>query len=82
VKKVSVGPNKEWKREKKFFSFSWQSALTMKVANPILQFAELPLRPAITSLAYLVLDEELDTLNGGGSGLGDSSGNTTHYSRG
>ena len=26
----------------------------------------------------LVLDEELNTLDGGGSGLGDSSGNTTH----
>lgn len=27
---------------------------------------------------YLVLDEELDTLNGGGSGLRDGGGNTTH----
>lgn len=27
---------------------------------------------------HLVLDEELDTLNGGGSGLGDGGGNTTH----
>lgn len=26
----------------------------------------------------LVLDQELDTLNGGSSGLGDSGGNTTH----
>lgn len=30
-------------------------------------------------LAYLVLDEELDTLDGGSSSLGDSGGNTTHY---
>jgi hypothetical protein len=29
-------------------------------------------------LTNLVLDQELDTLNGGGSGLGDSGGNTTH----
>lgn len=28
----------------------------------------------------LVLDEKLDTLNGGSGGLGDGSGNTTHYS--
>jgi hypothetical protein len=28
--------------------------------------------------AYLVLDEELDTLDGGGSGLRDGGGNTTH----
>ena len=28
--------------------------------------------------SYLVLDEELDTLNGRSGGLGDSSGNTTH----
>lgn len=28
---------------------------------------------------YLVLDEELDTLNGGSSGLRDGGGNTTHY---
>lgn len=27
----------------------------------------------------LVLDEELDTLDGGGSGLGDSGRDTTHY---
>lgn len=27
----------------------------------------------------LVLDQELDTLNGGSGGLGDSGGNTTHY---
>lgn len=26
----------------------------------------------------LVLDQELDTLNGGSSGLGDSGGDTTH----
>ena len=33
-----------------------------------------------TSLKHLilVLDEELNTLDGGGSSLGDSSGNTTH----
>lgn len=30
----------------------------------------------------LVLDEQLNTLNGGGSGLGDGSGNTTHYREG
>jgi hypothetical protein len=29
-------------------------------------------------LTNLVLDQELDTLDGGGSGLGDSGGNTTH----
>lgn len=29
-------------------------------------------------LTNLVLDEELDTLNGGGGGLGDGSGDTTH----
>ena len=28
--------------------------------------------------AYLVLDEELDTLDGGGSGLRDGGGDTTH----
>jgi hypothetical protein len=28
--------------------------------------------------AYLVLDEELDTLNGSGSGLRDGGGDTTH----
>jgi hypothetical protein len=28
---------------------------------------------------YLVLDEELDTLDGSGSGLRDSGGDTTHY---
>lgn len=28
---------------------------------------------------YLVLDQELDTLDGSSSGLGDGSGNTTHY---
>jgi hypothetical protein len=28
--------------------------------------------------AYLVLDEELDTLDGSGSGLGDGGGDTTH----
>ena len=27
---------------------------------------------------YLILNEELDTLNGGGSGLGDGSGDTSH----
>ena len=27
---------------------------------------------------HLVLDEELDTLNGGGSGLGNGGGDTTH----
>jgi hypothetical protein len=27
----------------------------------------------------LVLDEKLDTLNGGGSGLGDGSGDTAHH---
>jgi hypothetical protein len=27
---------------------------------------------------HLVLDQELDTLNGGSSSLGDSGGNTTH----
>jgi hypothetical protein len=30
-------------------------------------------------LAYLVLDEELDTLDGGSGSLGDGGGNTTHY---
>lgn len=34
--------------------------------------------PGYALLAYLVLDEELDTLDGGSSSLGDSSGNTTH----
>jgi hypothetical protein len=29
--------------------------------------------------SYLVLDQELDTLNWSGSSLGDGSGNTTHY---
>lgn len=29
-------------------------------------------------LTNLVLDQELDTLNGGSSGLGDSGGDTTH----
>ena len=29
-------------------------------------------------LTNLVLDEQLDTLNGGGSGLRDGGGNTTH----
>lgn len=29
-------------------------------------------------VANLVLDEELDTLDGGSGGLGDGSGNTTH----
>jgi hypothetical protein len=29
-------------------------------------------------LTNLVLDEELDTLDGGGGGLGDGSGDTTH----
>jgi hypothetical protein len=29
--------------------------------------------------AYLVLDEELDTLDGSGSGLRDGGGDTTHY---
>lgn len=29
-------------------------------------------------MTNLVLDKELDTLNGGGSGLGDSGGDTTH----
>lgn len=29
-------------------------------------------------MSYLVLDKELDTLNGGGSGLRDGGGNTTH----
>jgi hypothetical protein len=29
-------------------------------------------------LTNLVLDQELDTLDGGGSGLGDSGGDTTH----
>jgi hypothetical protein len=28
--------------------------------------------------AYLVLDEELDTLNGSGGGLRDGGGDTTH----
>ena len=28
--------------------------------------------------AYLVLDEELDTLDGGSSGLRDGGGDTTH----
>jgi len=27
---------------------------------------------------YLILDQELDTLNGSGCGLGDGSGDTTH----
>jgi len=31
--------------------------------------------PVVTNL---VLDQELDTLNGGSSSLGDSGGNTTH----
>jgi hypothetical protein len=30
-------------------------------------------------MTYLVLDEELDTLNGSGGGLRDGGGNTTHY---
>lgn len=30
-------------------------------------------------MTNLVLDQELDTLNGGSSGLGDSGGDTTHY---
>jgi hypothetical protein len=29
-------------------------------------------------MTNLVLDQELDTLDGGSSGLGDSGGNTTH----
>jgi hypothetical protein len=29
-------------------------------------------------ITNLVLDQELDTLNGGSSGLGDSGGDTTH----
>lgn len=29
-------------------------------------------------MTNLVLDQELDTLNGGSSGLGDSGGDTTH----
>jgi hypothetical protein len=29
-------------------------------------------------LAYLILDEELDTLNGGGGSFGHGSRNTTH----
>lgn len=28
---------------------------------------------------YLVLDEELDTLNGSGGGLGDGGRDTTHW---
>jgi hypothetical protein len=28
---------------------------------------------------YLVLDEELDTLDGSGGGLRDGGGDTTHY---
>lgn len=30
-------------------------------------------------LTNLVLDQELDTLDGGSSGLGDSGGDTTHW---
>ena len=30
-------------------------------------------------ITYLVLDQELDTLNGGSGGLRDGSGDTTHY---
>jgi len=29
-------------------------------------------------MTYLVLDEQFDTLNGGGGGLRDGGGNTTH----
>jgi hypothetical protein len=32
-----------------------------------------------TENTYLVLDEELDTLNGSGGGLGDGGRNTTHW---
>jgi hypothetical protein len=32
----------------------------------------------LMELTNLVLDEELDTLDGGGGGLGDGSGDTTH----
>lgn len=41
-------------------------------------FADTPVRLLIAGGTNLVLDEELDTLNGGGSSLGDGSGNTTH----
>lgn len=33
----------------------------------------------VAGASYLVLDEELDTLDGGGSGLRDGGGDTTHY---
>jgi hypothetical protein len=35
----------------------------------------------LISKTYLVLDQELDTLNGSSSGLGDGGGNTTHCYR-
>jgi sarcosine oxidase delta subunit len=36
------------------------------------------IRAVRTIVAYLVLDEKLDTLDGSGSGLRDGGGNTTH----
>lgn len=46
-------------------------ALLFKILSLTLSYLSL-------GLTNLVLDEQLDTLDGGGSSLGDSSGNTTH----
>jgi hypothetical protein len=42
--------------------------------------AEVPAKwPRIVLWTHLILNEELDTLNGCGGGLGDGGGDTTHY---
>lgn len=58
---------------------AWKLLITPEAESVAFSaFADPPVRLLIAGGTNLVLDEELDTLNGGSSSLGDGSGNTTH----